>query len=574
MADSEGQPPQKKPRPETAALHFVAKKSVAGTAGDPLKLSLPPSATAADLAAKLADRESCGAAQIMVLCRGKPLKPTDALQPLSEKQADADVLVVYLVRKPVTQAAAAATTPSAASSAAAPAAGAPAAAMAPAAAPASSAVGRRVLLLLRHGQCQHEGESDFMKALTTHGHAQADHTARYISELLAAGKLPPKRALLHSSSRRATETAYKLPPRQSGLEVMSAAVLRETDPTENPMRAEEAFQNLFAKPAPGDADTLVVVAHNNIILYWLMRAADIPIEQAAQAWRLFHLRHASITRVDVFSSGMRQVLSVGAASHIPDSVVTWDNIKGEDMSAWTGGKPERHKFSGRMAVLVRSASDDKSLRPDEIKAVADHVEALTDYMISGTAQVTCTGTAQETANAIGSRFGVAPMVLPDSIADQPEAAFLQYMCQQGGGTSMSNAHLAKASAANAQDQFCPAGHTLEWYTTPGGTCDRCSKGCPKGAHVLDCRHCNWYQCRQCSTRKGRDTVIIVAEERTLLYLLLRSLGLQQEEVQAKIDSYIVAPASVTLVNIDSRGQMEVLGVGDTGHLPMASIAKA
>lgn len=58
--------------------------------------------------------------------------------------------VVYIVRKP----AAAAGAPEAVAKAAQP--------------------GRRVILLLRHGQCCHEGESDELKELTPHGHKQAE----------------------------------------------------------------------------------------------------------------------------------------------------------------------------------------------------------------------------------------------------------------------------------------------------------------------------------------------------------------------------------------------------------------
>ena len=46
---------------------------------------------------------------------------------------------------------------------------APSAASAPAAAP-----GRRIILMLRHGQCCHEGERDELKELTMHGHKQAE----------------------------------------------------------------------------------------------------------------------------------------------------------------------------------------------------------------------------------------------------------------------------------------------------------------------------------------------------------------------------------------------------------------
>merc|ERR1712159_897654 len=98
-----------------------------------------------------------------------------------------------------------------------------------------------------------------------------------------------------------------------GIDVWNGDLLRETDPTRNPMRSEGVFQQLFAAPPELGSDTLLIVAHNNIILYLLMRAAGVPIELAAQAWRSFHLRHASITHVEISADGRIQVMSVGAA---------------------------------------------------------------------------------------------------------------------------------------------------------------------------------------------------------------------------------------------------------------------
>eukprot|EP00440_Ansanella_granifera_P006264 gb/GFBE01006792.1/.p1 GENE.gb/GFBE01006792.1/~~gb/GFBE01006792.1/.p1 ORF type:complete len:359 (+),score=64.19 gb/GFBE01006792.1/:1-1077(+) len=279
--------------------------------------------------------------------------------------------------------------------------------------------------MLRHGQCCHEGEHDSLKELTTHGHKQAEDSARYIRGLFAASKLPAKRALLHSTSRRATQTAAKLPTEMPDLEVWNADLLRETDPTNNPFRAEEVFNRLFAAPEAGDSDTLVIVAHNNIILYLLMRAAGVPIERAAQAWQLFVLRHASITRVDVNSAGLKQVIAVGAAAHISEASMTWRNITGADMSAWKGGGPDRHKFGGRMLVLVRQVAG-SSASTQQIAAVADHVKGLSGYMMSGKAVVTCTSDAQVTAMAIARKFKAAPQIFPDSIVEQPEAAFFQF----------------------------------------------------------------------------------------------------------------------------------------------------
>jgi broad specificity phosphatase PhoE len=257
---------------------------------------------------------------------------------------------------------------------------------------------------------------------------QAEESARYVAALFTAGQVPQQRALLHSTSRRARETAAKLPGHLPNLEIWNADLLRETDPAKNPMRAEAVFDKLFVAPPAGAADTLIIVAHNNMILYLLMRAAGIPMERAAQAWRLFTLRHASLTRVDIAPSGLKQVISVGAAGHISHATVTWNNITGEDMSAWKGGMPERKKFSGRMVVLVRQAHSGVDYGEKQRRAVAPHIKGLSDYMMSSHVTVACTPEAQHTANAIAKEFRTHPQVMPGSITEQPEAAFLQFFC--------------------------------------------------------------------------------------------------------------------------------------------------
>jgi len=423
-------------------LLFAAKKSTGG--GAPLELTLPRAAVLTDLVAKLAEHEACGPGLITVVCKGKVLKQeAEPLLELTHKEnPSAKVVVVYIVRKPPQAADAGQVTAPASSvpqaAAAEPATPQPVAPpqgdMPQNAVPSTAAAnwrGRRVILLLRHGQCCHESEHDEMKALTGHGHQQADETARYIASLFAAGALPAQRALLHSTSRRARETAAKLPQHLPSLEVWNADILRETDPTKNPMRAEEVFQRLFVAPSATDAaDALIVVAHNNIILYLLMRAAGVPIERAAVAWNLFHLRHTSVTRVDVAASGQKQVMAIGAAGHISHATVTWNNITGADMAAWRGGGAERRKFGGRMVVLVRQASsgDEAVRRRQQIEAVASHVKGISEYMVSATVQVACTRGALETAAAVAREFRKRPQILPDSVAQDPELTFQQFFC--------------------------------------------------------------------------------------------------------------------------------------------------
>jgi len=432
-------------RPRDGELVFFAKKSVGGVATT-TEFAVSADGAVKDLAARIAEHEGCQAVQVTLVHKGAVLgQPAAPLQAVADKEGSDKITVVYIVRKPAGAAvavlAAAAATPAAAaaapaSAAAAPVAAAPAASSsAPAplaasgaapsfsAAPGSPGSGLRVLLLMRHGQCCHEDEGDELKALTDHGHRQAENSAQFVKWLFDAGKVPAKRALLHSTSRRARETAAKLPQHLPGLEVWNADILRETNPSSNPLRAEEVFLRLFLAPQQGEADTLAVVAHNNIILYLLMRAAGVPIERAAQAWRLFHLRHASVTRIEVRSTGAIQVVSVGAAAHIPHGNVTWNNIKGADMSAWKEGKPDRHKFSGRMIVLIRQADTGNS---PQMEAIASHIRGLSEYMVSGHMQVVCTPAAEFTALAICRLFRTGPQVLPESIGEQPEAAFLQF----------------------------------------------------------------------------------------------------------------------------------------------------
>lgn len=264
-----------------------------------------------------------------------------------------------------------------------------------------------------------------MKALTVHGHQQAEASARFVSALFAAGRLPASRMLLHSTSRRARETAAKIPVHLEGVEVWNADLLRETDPTKNPLRAEEVFNRIFIAPPEGSSDCLVVVAHNNINLYLLMRAAGVPIERAAQAWHQFHLQHASISRVDVMSSGLRQVVCVGAAGHIPKDNVTWSNISGPDLVEWTGGGPERHKLSGRTVLLIREVAQNEC-GSRQVASLVEHVRGLSDYMVSGHLTVTCTSGSQGAAFSIAQRYKSHPQVLPDSVIQEPECAFLQF----------------------------------------------------------------------------------------------------------------------------------------------------
>ena len=228
--------------------------------------------------------------------------------------------------------------------------------------------------------------------------------------------------MLHSTSRRARETAAKIPLHIPGIDVWNGDLLRETNPTANPLRAEDVFQKLFSKPPPG-SDCIVVVAHNNIILYLLMRAAGVPIDRAAAAWNLFHLRHASVTRIDLDASGPK-VVCAGSSGHISHDIVTWNNIRGGDVAAFNGGAPERHKFSGRMIILVTQAQGDNAAV--SLQAAAAHIKGFTSYMVSRTMTIACTTGTQSSGSAVSKVFKQPLQVMPDSIVEFPEGAFQQF----------------------------------------------------------------------------------------------------------------------------------------------------
>eukprot|EP00929_Paragymnodinium_shiwhaense_P015677 TRINITY_DN123773_c0_g1_i1.p1 TRINITY_DN123773_c0_g1~~TRINITY_DN123773_c0_g1_i1.p1 ORF type:complete len:546 (+),score=110.33 TRINITY_DN123773_c0_g1_i1:51-1688(+) len=520
----------------SASLHLSAKKSAGGSATT-VQIELPKEATIADLAKKLALSEGCDVSQVTLICKGKVLSQaaesgSKPLAPVVEQENGALASIVYLVRK------AAAAGPSAAAGGAAvansgtqqPAKAASTASSVTAGSSSSSSsakpvhpaaasvskdgagLGRRAILLIRHGQCCHNGERDEVKALTIPGQHQAEATAQYLAKLFAAGKLPSTRALVHSTSRRARETAKKIEKALPGIEVWNSDILRETDPARNPMRAEETFMNLFATPPAGTTDTLIVVAHNNMNLYLLMRAAGIPPERACQSWKLFSLRHASVTRIEVAASGEKspllfqggelEVVSVGAAGHIPQPQVTWSNVEGVDLVQWNGGGPERRKMSGRMVIMVSKATS--SPTPEAAMAeIASHVKGLTDFMISGERLGVYSTTAMQAvaealSKACAGRKGV--QVLPESIIEQPEAAFLQFF--------------------------------------------------------------------QPPVKERRDTIVLVSEAGPSLYWLMRALHLPPDQAQLAATTYRIGNLSLSYVNIKSDGSTNVVAVGDTGHLPI------
>eukprot|EP00756_Hemistasia_phaeocysticola_P044384 Hpha_TRINITY_DN1803_c0_g1::TRINITY_DN1803_c0_g1_i1::g.170542::m.170542 len=388
------------------------------------------------------------------------------------------------------------------------------------ASPATPNRGKRVVLLLRHGQCANEGGTDEQKHLTQAGHRQAASSAEYVLGLFESGRVPTRRMLVHSTSRRATETAkYQKDKLGKGLIVLGNDLLVECDPVKNPWRAEEAFKRIFRAAEGSEDETMVVVAHNNTNLYLLMRAASLPPEFAREAWKLFRLRHASLTVVTMDPSGRPQIAEVGAAGHHPHDLVTWHNVAGPDE-----GKISRHKVSGRSIVLIPCAQVTNAARPDseqkltrrglrQANATAQYVLGLSTYCISRRATLLCSDSpaAMQTAAHIQESFGV--QLIPDpSFNDCPKPEDHQ------------RAELA----------------FLRVFQPPEGS--------------------------------TRDTVIVVGHNRMFVYWILRALHHTPSQAWDHATSVRLQQASMTHLTFSAEGQPRVNTLGDASHLRYRDLA--
>ena len=89
-------------------------------------------------------------------------------------------------------------------------------------------------------------------------------------------------------------------------------------------RIEGAFRALFWRAEYAQrADSVdVVCCHANVIRYFVMRALQLPPE----AWLRVSLTHASITLLQVRSSGHVTLLTLGDSSGLPTDHITRANV--------------------------------------------------------------------------------------------------------------------------------------------------------------------------------------------------------------------------------------------------------
>jgi serine/threonine-protein phosphatase PGAM5 len=184
-------------------------------------------------------------------------------------------------------------------------------------------VRHRKLILVRHGQYENDPER-----LTKVGRKQATFTAtRLASE--------QKARVFSSDMPRAVETAKiiagKLEARVTQKEFLREGVLpaskaeeklwkwnsveRQAALRENRKRADSAFR-FFAKRPVKKQETCVVVAHGNVIRFWVCKALGID----ERTWTRMQIKQGSITTLEMDSKGNWALLGFSEASHMPHAI--------------------------------------------------------------------------------------------------------------------------------------------------------------------------------------------------------------------------------------------------------------
>merc|ERR1712039_113202 len=83
--------------------------------------------------------------------------------------------------------------------------------------------------------------------------------------------------------------------------------------TEHP---EAGFLQFFTPPIEHGRDTVVLIAEDGPVLYWLLRALHLSPDEAKASSALYRIENASITLVNVRSDGSMKVVTVGDTGHL------------------------------------------------------------------------------------------------------------------------------------------------------------------------------------------------------------------------------------------------------------------
>ncbi|XP_040566355.1 serine/threonine-protein phosphatase Pgam5, mitochondrial [Lepeophtheirus salmonis] len=197
---------------------------------------------------------------------------------------------------------------------------------------------KRMIILVRHGQYNLNGETDTQKYLTALGREQASLTGKRLHELLKYyADDNTDITLTMSTMTRATETANiilkELDPKikeapkkcdliREGAPVEPSPPLRKDiwDPFPSDFlidgsRIEAAFRKHFhrAKPSQENMSIDILVCHGNVIRYFLCRALQFP----SNAWLRMNIDNGSITIFTIHSNGEVVLNTYSNSGHFP-----------------------------------------------------------------------------------------------------------------------------------------------------------------------------------------------------------------------------------------------------------------
>jgi len=199
------------------------------------------------------------------------------------------------------------------------------------AAAAAAQPGVRTVYLIRHGQYDQKDPRDETvgRGLVPLGIAQA----RLVAARLLGLKVEWS-SFRSSTMTRARQTALVIGQDFPELQLVSTPMLNEcTVPTrrkdiealEKPEeivacrdRLAKDFDEIFVPSPKGDQNDLIV-AHGNVIRYFVTRALDVDPE----AWLGLAIGNCSLTVIEVLPDGSKKLLSFSDVGHIPPNLQTW-----------------------------------------------------------------------------------------------------------------------------------------------------------------------------------------------------------------------------------------------------------
>lgn len=85
--------------------------------------------------------------------------------------------------------------------------------------------------------------------------------------------------------------------------------------TASPEFSEAAFLQYFTSPEEGSRDSVIIVAEDAPLLYWLLRALGMSAEESQIATSLYSIGNGSVTLVNLRSDGTTKVVAVGDNGH-------------------------------------------------------------------------------------------------------------------------------------------------------------------------------------------------------------------------------------------------------------------